>query len=114
MTAYEMSISDWSSDVCSSDLAKQRGGVCANADPGSAIPATCSQGNDQSQIQGYEVEGSETRVCETEVGKTQISTSRGLPVLCEPQTNPSFYRSEERCVGKECVSMCRSGWSRYH
>src|SRR3546814_13446791 len=23
-------------------------------------------------------------------------------------------RSEERCVGKECVSMCRSRWSPYH
>src|SRR3546814_15476263 len=24
------------------------------------------------------------------------------------------YRSEERRVGKECVSTCRSRWSRYH
>src|SRR3546814_12109963 len=24
------------------------------------------------------------------------------------------YRSEERRVGKECVSTCRSGWSRYN
>src|SRR3546814_14448495 len=24
------------------------------------------------------------------------------------------FRSEERRVGKECVSTCRSGWSRYH
>src|SRR3546814_3671667 len=24
------------------------------------------------------------------------------------------YRSEERRVGKECVSMCRSRWSPYH
>src|SRR3546814_13608334 len=24
------------------------------------------------------------------------------------------YRSEERRVGKECVSTCRSGWSAYH
>src|SRR3546814_5043221 len=26
----------------------------------------------------------------------------------------SFIRSEERRVGKECVSTCRSRWSRYH
>ena len=26
----------------------------------------------------------------------------------------SFYRSEERRVGKECASMCRSRWSPYH
>ena len=25
-----------------------------------------------------------------------------------------FYRSEERRVGKECASMCRSRWSPYH
>src|SRR3546814_16090246 len=28
--------------------------------------------------------------------------------------NPSYYRSEERRVGKECVSTCRSRWSPYH
>src|SRR3546814_2340411 len=27
---------------------------------------------------------------------------------------PSRYRSEERRVGKECVSTCRSRWSPYH
>src|SRR3546814_4883663 len=27
---------------------------------------------------------------------------------------PTFTRSEERRVGKECVSTCRSRWSPYH
>src|SRR3546814_12354120 len=27
---------------------------------------------------------------------------------------PDHVRSEERRVGKECVSTCRSRWSRYH
>src|SRR3546814_12046762 len=27
---------------------------------------------------------------------------------------PLSWRSEERRVGKECVSLCRSRWSRYH
>src|SRR3546814_18287231 len=27
---------------------------------------------------------------------------------------PTNGRSEERRVGKECVSTCRCGWSRYH
>src|SRR3546814_13908031 len=26
----------------------------------------------------------------------------------------SYYRSEERRVGKECVRTCRSRWSAYH
>src|SRR3546814_13509764 len=29
-------------------------------------------------------------------------------------TNPIALRSEERHVGKECVSTCRSRWSPYH
>src|SRR3546814_14423539 len=44
-------------------------------------------------------------------------TERGYPELTRrpagvrPTTNP---RSEERRVGKECVSTCRSRWSPYH
>src|SRR3546814_14784335 len=31
---------------------------------------------------------------------------RGLPIF--------YHRSEERRVGKECVSTCRTRWSPYH
>ena len=31
-----------------------------------------------------------------------------------PASPPSLTRSEERRVGKECVSTCRSRWSPYH
>ena len=31
-----------------------------------------------------------------------------------PQLPPLRFRSEERRVGKECASMCRSRWSPYH
>src|SRR3546814_4007013 len=41
-----------------------------------------------------------------------------LPVLpagsSERSTNQPFCRSEERRVGKECVSTCRARWSPYH
>src|SRR3546814_11583349 len=30
------------------------------------------------------------------------------------QLNATAHRSEERRVGKECVSTCRSRWSPYH
>ena len=30
------------------------------------------------------------------------------------ERQPSMTRSEERRVGKECVSTCRSRWSPYH
>src|SRR3546814_8060807 len=31
-----------------------------------------------------------------------------------PQTQTGVMRSEERRVGKACVSTCRSRWSQYH
>src|SRR3546814_2605509 len=70
-TAYEMRISDWSSDVCSSDL-----------------PA--------------------------------IDSDRGQLPLIFPvllglwAAGLGCARSEERRVGTECVSTCRSRWSPYH
>src|SRR3546814_13991863 len=30
------------------------------------------------------------------------------------EVEPAIFRSEERRVGKECVSTCRSRWSPYH
>src|SRR3546814_12331828 len=30
------------------------------------------------------------------------------------EVTSDYFRSEERRVGKECVSTCRSGWSPYH
>src|SRR3546814_11118595 len=31
-----------------------------------------------------------------------------------PDVRMDFVRSEERRVGKECVSTCRTGWAPYH
>src|SRR3546814_6666662 len=68
-TAYEMRISDWSSDVCSSDLT-----------------AEARQGAGWSEAEK----------------------------MTTPATLAGEARSEERRVGKECVSTCRSRWSPYH
>src|SRR3546814_11860842 len=42
----------------------------------------------------------------------------GIPGTISPATglikNANSTRSEERRVGKECVSTCRSRWSPYH
>src|SRR3546814_6293926 len=78
-TAYEMRISDWSSDVCSSDLATTRGRAKNNSrERLISLPCWLSSENSRS---------------------TEPSSSS---------------RSEERRVGKECVSTCRSRWSPYH
>ena len=44
-------------------------------------------------------------------------SSNGVKILdfiLEDPASLSAYRSEERRVGKECVSTCRSRWSPYH
>src|SRR3546814_10015472 len=87
-TAYEMRISDWSSDVCSSDLAVFARLVIARL-----------------------------------VGKDRARLQRLVPAGRRDPLRPFVHRkeaaaagpgSEERRVGKECVSTCRSRWSPYH
>src|SRR3546814_17428438 len=92
-----MRISDWSSDVCSSDLIKYR------------------------QLQ-YFLAIAETlhfsKAAES-LFVTQPTLSHQLSELEAQIGMPLFdrtggTRSEERRVGKECVSTCRSRWSPYH
>src|SRR3546814_16734745 len=96
-TAYEMRISDWSSDVCSSDLRLELVGFFARLD---AQAFFCGQVQQQRGSDGG------GRVHQRRAG----DTDRGGSALC----NLRGARSEERSVGKECVSMCRSRWSQYH
>src|SRR3546814_8471572 len=73
-TAYELRISDWSSDVCSSDLR------------GKPPP----------------------------VGRADPALRRSPADWAAAMFDTVGRRSEERRVGKECVSTCRSRWSPYH
>src|SRR3546814_20505667 len=92
-TAYEMRISDWSSDVCSSDLEKKhRAG--GQRDP-AAFPV------EQSADHRHPLK----RPC-----AVRRRWRSGTGTMRSPIRN----RSEERRVGKECVSTCRSRWSPYH
>src|SRR3546814_2318744 len=91
-TAYEMRISDWSSDVCSSDLRQ-------SSPPAPPGKDRIDHG-DLAWPTGTEIPG--VHACQ--------SLSR-----CLSETSASANaRSEERRVGKECVSTCRSRWSPYH
>src|SRR3546814_5729856 len=95
-TAYEMRISDWSSDVCSSDLAA----ICAGIFSLSAGGRIGRKGLIAALGAGV------LTAAYTVVDAGGMRASDGvLPFLC---------RSEERRVGKECVSTCRSRWSAYH
>src|SRR3546814_10065791 len=90
-TAYEMRISDWSSDVCSSDLLN--------------VLARLAYG--RHQLYFVMQIGRFKRVFELQ-GLPWLYNSYRICGLAEKE------RSEERRVGKECVSTCRSRWSPYH
>src|SRR3546814_13540098 len=89
-----MRISDWSSDVCSSDLLT--GGL--------------------QRMQGHRPQNP---ALFEEIRRSAPWPRRAAEILRFPgvfrdrsRLNP--YRSEERRGGTECVSTCRSRWSPYH
>src|SRR3546814_14189114 len=104
-----MRISDWSSDVCSSDLVLQA--FCANERISYFAFITL-------------------KFCYLRDAPRFTSELTAINDLVEARiTDPSvdfmrdteeflllneWIRSEERRVGKECVSTCRSRWSPYH
>src|SRR3546814_1997358 len=96
-TAYEMRISDWSSDVCSSDLLVRVIEQRRFAAPAVGI-TVCVCLFPKKKPARFQVKG--------DFG------IRGLEKLSGERS--SGVRSEERRVGKECVSTCRSRWSPYH
>ena len=67
-----------------------------------AVPST--QGDTKETVQPEKVE---------EVSETNRPTTSPTAPTTELQEEPAS-RSEERRVGKECVSTCRSRWSPYH
>src|SRR3546814_5713688 len=99
-TAYEMRISDWSSDVCSSDLLRCEAGQRRHADER-------EQGDGQ---HGGQHGAGTSQAC---VGEP-VGVSPELYDDSEGRDVGEHVRSEERRVGKECVSTCRSRWSPYH
>src|SRR3546814_16533085 len=53
--------------------------------------------------------------CETAtIFSMDSSLSASAVALAAEQARPEAGRSEERRVGTECVSTCRSRWSQYH
>src|SRR3546814_1175003 len=122
-----MRISDWSSDVCSSDLVgmlysfkilvRDVVGIYTNA----ATPVKVAPGTSGAAAHNAAV------LCWQ---KNSVERALGDVKFFENIGDPTYYgdiysglvrmggrirrRSEERRVGKECVSTCRSRWSPYH
>src|SRR3546814_17006357 len=128
-----MRISDWSSDVCSSDLAASGGGAnhmrellkgmgvvhAAVADelatPASAIldidrkVAATIREDVPSEFFGAPLAGGLIPWIDAQLDNGQSKEEwKG-----QAEVN-KILRSEERSVGKECVSTCRSRWSTCH
>src|SRR3546814_4211165 len=96
-TAYEMRISDWSSDVCSSDLLVARWLLVGFVHG--------VMNTDNTSIAGETIDYGPCAFLDAYHPETVFS-------LIDHQGR--YARSEERRVGKECVSTCRSRWSPYH
>src|SRR3546814_13734832 len=95
-TAYGMRISDWSSDVCSSDL----GNNYTNVQDALTYVGQGWNVSAQGGASGNVAPG----------GLVDLSNTDGNINIARSGTN----RSEESRVGKEWVSTCRSRWSPYH
>src|SRR3546814_2701387 len=96
-TAYEMRISDWSSDVCffrsfHRELRRRR-----TAQRGDPVPRLLSG-----------------RRLPDDARDPAAPARLGRLTAFNRYANHRARRSEERRVGKECVSTCRSRWSPYH
>src|SRR3546814_14749604 len=92
-----MRISDWSSDVCSSDL----------------IHVELHLRDDAAEI-GHEATEDASFVHPAQHRFGVARAGQHVEEQIVRARDPPDLRSEERRVGKECVSTCRSRWSPYH
>src|SRR3546814_11429171 len=128
-----MRISDWSSDVCSSDLKSYKHDIAVVVDRLVSAPDILGRVTDSvetalglaggiMQVNFVDEEGDAAWQSFSE----KLSCPNGHAIQLteiEPRTFsfnvpfgacPTCSRSEERRVGNECVSTCRSRWSPYH
>src|SRR3546814_14203181 len=114
-----MRISDWSSDVCSSDLffdqvARDLLDVAADiADLGELRRLDLDEGGvgQLGQAARNLCLAAARRADHQDILGAHLVAQFGRELLAAPAV---AQRSEERRVGKECVSTCRSRWSPYH
>src|SRR3546814_15675131 len=112
-----MRISDWSSDVCSSELhtaaERNKGGqrhqtACCHR----FVPADRQCAHDaivERVERGRQIDPVQN--AKLLIHRSSLQTFLSLYIRAEA-LHPS--RSEERRVGTECVSTCRYRWSPYH
>src|SRR3546814_13646685 len=103
-----MRISDWSSDVCSSDLPAQMSPDGGSLDEEPVVSEVARQDDGLVAVEGVR----------DAAGDAVLPLDGEQPVAVDAEDEggrrDAAKRSEERRVGKECVSTCRSRWSTDH
>src|SRR3546814_19499400 len=102
-----MRISDWSSDVCSSDLAALARLLVRRCIAAAALDA---------DIESHVVDRPEKVALDVGRQRLERRDVKGVQPVggMRGTVDERRQRSEERRVGKECVSTCRSRWSPYN
>src|SRR3546814_18948004 len=107
-----MRISDWSSDVCSSDLVtviKRDEGVWRLSTPHEDFEAPVIV-----NAAGALADATAELAGLAPLGLTPLRRSTAILPAPEGRDVTGWPRSEERRVGKECFSTGNSRWSPYH
>src|SRR3546814_16502027 len=136
-TAYDMRISDWSSDVCSSDLEASRRAEIVHArqeipglaaivagkeiDPHIAARIALAAGNAQYPAVGQHVAARIEPAMPAEARRIRIFSVGGAERILfrrdigeKAEFRVARRSSEERRVGTEWVGTCASRWARIH
>src|SRR3546814_12383233 len=110
-----MRISDWSSDVCSSDLAHLKDELAPRY---AELVYNGFWFSPEREMLQAAIDHSQQQVTGTVRLKLYKGSAwvvgRRSPNSLYSETVVTFERSEERRVGKACVSTCRSRWSPSH
>src|SRR3546814_13265651 len=109
-----MRISDWSSDVCSSDLGHLGGDRAQRADKLAGEQVGEALGIHGAAAEGGGGRGDRLRLLRHADEELGLDVDSHAVAGDDRLLAPARHRSEERRVGKECVSTCRSRLSPYH
>src|SRR3546814_20951705 len=108
-----MRISDWSSDVCSSDFVLLASAVIVGYDNYKYRTQQAGEVSAQAEIlisgmiAPLEFQDSAT----AQEYLNSLEANRAITAGAVYEADGTLFSSEERRVGKECVSTCRSRWS---
>src|SRR3546814_12315772 len=114
-----MRISDWSSDVCSSDLWVVRATDHFNErrEIIKALTSIHPPRNISNKVFQFLCQSERNVISPAWPNQLMLQPiSVSILFICDCRNHSEHYcfRSEERRVGQECVSTCRSRWSPYH